>query len=76
MSDILNSESESGPSDGKLITELKVAELRSELEKRGKDKNGVKASLTDRLAAVSPALSLVSVSDTRSLTSGSAGRGS
>lgn len=54
MSDVLSSEPESTPApDGKLISELKVAELRSELEKRGKDKNGVKAQLTDRLAAVS-----------------------
>lgn len=46
-------EPESSSSEGKLLTELKVTELRSELEKRGKDKNGVKATLTDRLSEVS-----------------------
>lgn len=46
-------EPEFGNPEGKLLTDLKVTELRSELEKRGKDKNGVKATLTERLAEVS-----------------------
>ena len=39
-------------SEGKLLNELKVTELRSELEKRGCDKIGVKATLSERLADV------------------------
>lgn len=37
---------------GKKLTELKVVELRSELEKRGLDKTGVKAVLLERLEKV------------------------
>lgn len=36
----------------KVITELKVSELKVELEKRGLDKNGVKAALIERLEKV------------------------
>ena len=38
--------------DGKKMTELKVVELRSELEKRGLDKTGIKAVLMERLEKV------------------------
>ena len=38
--------------DGKKMTELKVVELSSELEKRGLDKTGVKAVLMERLEKV------------------------
>lgn len=37
----------------KLISELKVSELKTELEKLGLDKNGVKAVLIERLEKVS-----------------------
>jgi hypothetical protein len=40
-------------SNGKLISELKVHELRSELINRGLDGNGVKAALVARLEKVS-----------------------
>lgn len=36
----------------KALHELKVSELRSELEKRGIDKNGIKAALIERLEQV------------------------
>lgn len=34
------------------LTDLKVAELRTELESRGKDKTGNKATLIERLSSV------------------------
>ncbi len=37
----------------RLLSDLKVAELRIELEKRGLDKTGVKQNLVDRLKEVS-----------------------
>lgn len=36
----------------KTLVELKVAELKNELEKRGLDKNGVKVTLSERLEKV------------------------
>lgn len=39
--------------NSKKLTELKVADLRNELEKRGKDKTGTKPVLVGRLTAVS-----------------------
>lgn len=39
-------------SSKKLISELKVNELRAELEKRGLDKGGVKVTLLERLEKV------------------------
>jgi hypothetical protein len=38
--------------NAKRLTELKVADLRNELEKRGKDKTGVKSLLVERLTMV------------------------
>lgn len=38
--------------EGRPISDLKVAELRKELEKRNKDKTGVKQVLLDRLKEV------------------------
>lgn len=38
--------------ESKLLTELRVTELKSELDKRGLDKNGIKIILTDRLEKV------------------------
>ena len=37
---------------GKLISELRVIDLKQELERRGLDKAGVKAALTERLKKV------------------------
>ena len=39
-------------SKGKLLTELRVIDLKQELENRGIDKTGVKAALTERLKKV------------------------
>ena len=36
----------------KLLNELRVTELKAELDKRGLDKNGIKIILTDRLEKV------------------------
>ena len=38
---------------GKKLTDLKVQELKTELERRGKDKNGLKPALVERLSQVS-----------------------
>jgi len=48
---------------GKRLTELKVAELKTELEKRGMQKKGVKSVLIERLkkAILQEALTTVSL---------------
>lgn len=38
--------------DGKKLCDLRVVDLRAELEKRGLDKTGVKANLIERLQKV------------------------
>lgn len=44
--------SSANSSDLKKLSDLRVVDLRVELEKRGLDKNGVKAALTERLSKV------------------------
>lgn len=44
---------------GKKLTELRVVDLRQELEKRGLEKSGVKAVLVERLQKVHSALFLL-----------------
>lgn len=39
--------------EGRYLVDLKVTELKLELEKRGKDKNGIKSALIARLSEVS-----------------------
>lgn len=39
--------------NSKKLNELKVTDLRNELEKRSLDKNGIKSTLVERLTAVS-----------------------
>ena len=49
------------------IRELRVVELRNELENRGLDKTGVKALLVDRLTKVHASFSLLSCKNLLSL---------
>ena len=46
-------ENEGGTPVQKKLSELRVIDLRSELEKRGLEKSGIKAALTERLKKVS-----------------------
>lgn len=43
--------------EGKKLTELRVIDLRTELERRGLDKSGNKAALLERLSKVKKSLS-------------------
>ena len=45
-------ENEGGTPVQKKLSELRVIDLRSELEKRGLEKGGIKAALTERLKKV------------------------